>query len=202
MIELIKSGGKTMIFLFLTSFVALGYIIEKFLNIHFERKKLGMYRKLVENPSLSLEDITKRVKKDDATIAFVLKSVIECKDLSREENIELTHSILRHELSRLEKGIEVIEISASISPLLGLLGTVIGLLEIFTIIAQKGASNPSDLSGGIAKALITTVAGLIIAIPSYAAHSYFSKKYEDLAIEIDKYAILLVSRIYGARNNV
>jgi biopolymer transport protein ExbB len=203
MLELIRAGGKTMIFLFLTSFVSLGYIIEKFFSLYFEKKKLAVYKKYLEAPSMKWEEFSGKLRKDDSTTAVVLRNVLENRSMSREENTEITHAILRHEISSLEKGIEVIEIAASVSPLLGLLGTVIGLLEIFSVIAKKGVGgDPSDLSGGIAKALITTVVGLIIAIPSYAAHAYFSKKIEDLVVEIDKYVVILISKIYGTGKDV
>lgn len=203
MFEFIRAGGKTMIVLLLTSFVSLGYIIEKFISFHFERKKINTYRKWLEGPSFPLEEFSKKLENDDSTIAIVLKSAITNRNLSREENIELTRSILRHEISSLERGLEVIGIAASVSPLLGLLGTVLGLVEIFSVIAQKGVGgDPSTLSGGISKALVATVAGLVVAIPSYAAHSYFFKKMEDIVIEIDKYAIFFISKFYGDKKNV
>jgi biopolymer transport protein ExbB len=202
MLELIKAGGKTMIFLFLTSFISLGYIIEKFFSLYFEKKKLAVYKKYLEAPSIKWEEFSGKLRGDDSATAVVLRNALENRNMTHDENIEITHAILRHEISSLEKGIEVIEIAASVSPLLGLLGTVIGLLEIFSVIAKKGVGgDPSDLSGGIAKALITTVVGLIIAIPSYAAHAYFSKKIEDLVVEIDKYVVILISKIYSTGKN-
>ena len=200
MIELIKTGGTTIIFLLVVSVISLGFIIEKFFSLHYLRKKLNNYRKIFEKPSFSLDDLKRKLKKDDSTSAVILKNTFENSSMPKEENREITRSLLRHEISLLEKGLEIIEIAASISPLLGLLGTVIGMVEAFSAISAKGIGDPSVFSQSISKALITTVIGLIIAIPSYTAYLYFSKKVEDLVVETDKYATILTTRIYGEKN--
>lgn len=83
------------------------------------------------------------------------------------------NNLLNKQIYNLETGLNTIKIIASISPLLGLLGTVIGVLNSFDAIAKQGLGNPSIFSAGISIALITTVAGLIVAIPHYIAYNYF-----------------------------
>ncbi|MCK5708587.1 MAG: MotA/TolQ/ExbB proton channel family protein [Candidatus Aureabacteria bacterium] len=200
MIELIKTGGTTMIFLLIVSVVSLGFIIEKFISLRFERKRLNNYKRIIEKHNFSISDLSKVLKKDESTSATILKNVLENSSMAKDENTDITRSLLRHEISVLEKGLEIIEISASISPLLGLLGTVIGMIEAFSAISSQGIGDPSVFSHSISKALITTVVGLIVAIPSYAAYLFFSKKVEDIVAETDKYATILTTSLYGKKN--
>jgi biopolymer transport protein ExbB len=95
---------------------------------------------------------------------------------------------------KLEFGLNTIKIIASIAPLLGLLGTVIGILSAFRVIAQDGLSNPSLFAGGISMALITTVGGLIVAIPHYIGYNYLVGVLDDLEIELEE---KIVPNIFG-----
>ena len=92
--------------------------------------------------------------------------------LSGEALIELIKQEIQSYMHGLEKGINTIKIIAQIAPLLGLLGTVVGVLMAFKVISQTGMSNPANFAEGISVALITTVGGLIVAIPHFIAHSY------------------------------
>jgi len=88
---------------------------------------------------------------------------------------------------------------ASVTPLLGLLGTVIGMIDVFTVITDAGVGNPGVLAGGIAKALITTAAGLSVAIPALMFHRYFNSRVTKLAIGMEEQALKLVEVIKGER---
>lgn len=96
------------------------------------------------------------------------------KDNNEEFSIKSLDNILTKEMSKLEFGINTIQIIATIAPLLGLLGTVIGVLQSFDSIAKLGLGDPSIFSAGISIALITTVAGMIVAIPHFIAYNYFA----------------------------
>lgn len=96
------------------------------------------------------------------------------KNNNEEFNIKSLDNILAKEMSRLEYGINTIKIIATIAPLLGLLGTVIGVLHSFDSISKLGLGDPSIFSAGISIALITTVAGMIVAIPHFIAYNYFA----------------------------
>ena len=95
---------------------------------------------------------------------------------------------------RMESGLNTIKIIASIAPLLGLLGTVIGILSAFRVIADAGLSNPSLFAGGIAMALLTTVGGLIVAIPHFVGYNYLVSALDNYEIELEK---RLVRDLYG-----
>lgn len=90
---------------------------------------------------------------------------------------------------KLESGLNTIKIIASVSPLLGLLGTVLGILSAFKVISQQGLSDPSLFAGGIAMALITTVGGLIVAIPHFIGYNYLVGVLDDLEIQVEKDAV-------------
>ncbi len=98
--------------------------------------------------------------------------------------IERMRAVGRVEMERLERGLTVLEIIAAATPLLGLLGTVLGMMEVFSVITAEGIGDPQVLAGGISKALITTVAGLSVAIPTLAFHSLFTRRVNALAAEM------------------
>jgi biopolymer transport protein ExbB len=88
-----------------------------------------------------------------------------------------------------------LETVAAIAPLLGLLGTVIGMIKVFTVISTQGAGQASLLAGGISEALITTATGLVIGIPILVAFNFFTNKAENYILDIEKYSTALLHRI-------
>ena len=90
------------------------------------------------------------------------------------------------QIQKLESGLGTVKIIASIAPLIGLLGTVVGVLTAFDAIAQQGLGDPSIFSGGISIALITTVAGLIVAIPHYIGYNYFIGLLDTIELKLEK----------------
>jgi biopolymer transport protein ExbB len=111
--------------------------------------------------------------------------------------INLIKDEVSSEIHKLEFGLNTIKIIASISPLLGLLGTVIGILSAFQVIAEKGLSDPSLFAGGISMALITTVGGLIVAIPHFIGHNYLVGLLDDVEIRLEK---MVISKIFMGVN--
>ena len=103
------------------------------------------------------------------------------------------------EIIKLESGIPVLEVIITIAPLLGLLGTVSGLVDVFSVIGTEGTQslNSQAIADGIAKALNTTIAGLVVAVPSVIAHSYFVKKIETMAVHMEGLMEQVVSAIYS-----
>ncbi len=105
----------------------------------------------------------------------------------------------RHVVHELERYLETLGTIAAISPLLGLLGTVLGMVEVFTEITTQGVGNPTALAGGIATALITTAAGLTVAIPALIGYRYFRNRVDTLVVEMEKEAIKLVEALHRRR---
>ena len=108
----------------------------------------------------------------------------------------------RHVVHELERYLETLGTIAAVSPLLGLLGTVIGMVEVFTTITSQGVGNPTALAGGIAQALITTAAGLTVAIPALIGYRYFRNRVDTLVVDMEKEAIKLVEALHRRQEKV
>jgi biopolymer transport protein ExbB len=197
--ELIVKGGPLMFLILLCSVIALAVVIERLFYL---------YRSRIDTSSF-MDDIAKTLKRNkimeaidrcNATpgpISQILKAGILKHDRSRLEIKEAIEDAGIHEVPRLEKNLPVLATIAHISPLLGLLGTVTGMVRSFQVIELKAVSlmpvNPGDLAGGIWEALITTVAGLSVAIPTYVAYNFLVSKVDGFVLEMEKSATDLVN---------
>ncbi len=101
----------------------------------------------------------------------------------------------RQQVRSLKRWLGILETVAGIAPLLGLLGTVLGMIDVFEVIEQMGVGQAKALSGGISQALITTVAGLFIGIPALIAYNYLSSRSDNLILDIEKYTLVLLNKI-------
>src|SRR6202048_4120142 len=118
----------------------------------------------------------------------------------RSENVETVQTRARHEMVRLEKGLVVLEVIIGIAPLIGLIGTVSGLVHVFASLGVSATSaDPKQIARGISEALNCTVFGLGIAVPSLIAFVYFSKKVEVLSVEMESLVTDLLSKCYYGR---
>lgn len=118
---------------------------------------------------------------------------------SREIMKEAINDVGRQVVADLERYLNTLGTIASVSPLLGLLGTVFGMIDIFTVIIDAGVGNPGVLAGGISEALLTTAAGLTVAIPSLMFHRYFNGRVNQFALAMEEEALNLVEVIKGER---
>jgi biopolymer transport protein ExbB len=121
---------------------------------------------------------------------------------SREVMKDSIEEIGRHVVLDLERFLNTLGTIASVSPLLGLLGTVIGMIKVFNAITEHGVGNPSVLAGGISEALITTAAGLSVAIPSLMMHRYFRGQVDQLVASMEREALKMVEVLHGEREPV
>jgi biopolymer transport protein ExbB len=96
----------------------------------------------------------------------------------------------------LERGLTMLEIIANVSPLIGLLGTVLGMVTVFDAVTAQGLGNPQILAAGISQALITTIAGLCVAIPALAFHGIYSKRVDELSIEMQERATAFLAKLH------
>jgi biopolymer transport protein ExbB len=106
----------------------------------------------------------------------------------------------RHETARLFRYLGTLATVVGISPLLGLFGTVTGMINVFQTIAQTGCGQAAQLSGGISQALITTATGLLIAIPSLVAHNYFQEKAQVIVTDLERESLRVLRSLYLAPN--
>lgn len=199
MIEWIVRGGPMMIPILLCSVIAFALIIERFMYI--KGIKINT-RKFMGEISYSLkrnraDEAIDMCDKSPGPLPKILKAGILKYDRSRQEVREAIEDAALHEIPKLEKNVGVLGTIAQISPLLGFLGTAIGLAEIFQKIqVMSAASNPvtpADISGGMWQALISMVAGLLVAIPTLTAYNYFVTKINYTIREMEISATDLVS---------
>ena len=188
-----------MIPLLICSLVSITFILERGFAL---RRKLILQQDLkraIDQLTLkgSLEPIERLAAPQRSVLA---RLVIKCLDhlaWSKAENVESLQTAARNEVVQMERGLVVLEITVGLAPLLGLLGTISGLISIFEGIGSAGlATEGVVIARGIAEALNTTVGGLIVAIPALIAHSYYSKKIETLAAELESMCMDLLAKLY------
>ncbi|MGB2600224.1 MAG: MotA/TolQ/ExbB proton channel family protein [Candidatus Omnitrophota bacterium] len=196
---LIIKGGPLMFLILLCSVIALAVFLERMWRLYQSRINTEEFMEDIAE-TLKRNKIMEAIDRCNATpgpIAGILKAGILKHDRSRIEIKEAIEDAGLHEVPRLEKNLGVLATIAHISPLLGLLGTVTGMVHSFQVIEQKAVSlmpvNPGDLAGGIWEALITTVAGLSVAIPTYVAYNFLVSKVDGFVLEMEKSATDLVN---------
>jgi biopolymer transport protein ExbB len=197
-IELLRQGGWPMIPLGICSLVGLAIILERFVSLRRHAVIDAEVEQMVDqfNGDSSADDAISKCRRARGPYARIIEEVLHARGHDRAYAIETMHSTGRAQLGYLERGLTVLEIIANISPLIGLLGTVLGMVTIFNAITTEGLGRPEVLSEGISKALITTVAGLCVAIPALAFHSWFSRRADDLAIEMQNRATGFVAKLW------
>lgn len=196
-IELLQQGGIVMYPLVLCSVVSLAIVIEKLITLRRKRVIVPEVQRVIEAIS-STEDVSLAqtvCKQHQGPYAAIMQVGLH--------NHQMPAPVLKEEMSHqgrrqvrsLERGLGVLETVAAVSPILGLLGTVVGMIKVFKIISIQGVGEASALSGGISEALLTTAAGLTVAIPALVFYNYFSLKAENLVHEIEDHAGDLVRQL-------
>lgn len=182
----------------LTSFVGLTYIVERGLMLRWNR----VLPREVENAvdtcrSAADRQVIRQVcEKHPSPLARLLLAAEKNLDLPKEENESALQTRARHEIVGLERGLVVLEIIVGIAPLLGLVGTIYGMMGLFGHLGESGLGDNTHLASGISIILQFTMSGLLIAIPSLIAWSYYSKKVEMLAVEMENVCADFLRRQY------
>ena len=206
--DFIVKGGPIMGLIILCSIMAFAVFLERiwFLRgARIDTKKFmqAISDKVKNNKVMETLDMCNMTR---GPIARILKSGIMKYDRPRHDIKEAIEDAGVHEVPLLEKNLGVLATIAHIAPLLGLLGTVVGMLKAFQVIEQKAMSmvpvNPGDLAGGIWEALITTVAGLSIAIPTYVAYNYLVSRVDNFVLDMEKSATELVNLLSEQKETV
>jgi biopolymer transport protein ExbB len=196
-LEFLAKGGIIMYPLFLCSIAALAVIIEKSISLRRRQVIVPEVVSVLDNLK-GPNDFGLAVsicEKHHGPFANIIRTSLENHALPREELKETLLDQGRQEVHQLERGLGVLETVAGIAPLLGLLGTVLGILKVFEVISVMGVGQATALAGGISEALITTIAGLFIGIPALVAYNYFAHRAEGLVLEIEKYSNRLLNKI-------
>ncbi len=189
--------------LIFTSVVGLAFIIERAFALRWRRVIPPEVEAAVQSCQ-SAEDVPmlRRVcQQHDSPMSRLLLMSAEHLDWPKAENVDAVQSRARQEITRLERGLVVLEIIVGIAPLLGLVGTIAGMMTLFGDIGQSGLNDASRLAKGIALILNATLIGLLIAIPSLIFWSYYSKKVERIAVDMETLCDEFVRRQYREELN-
>jgi biopolymer transport protein ExbB len=188
MLEFLQAGGPFMYVLVATSIIALALILERSLALRWGR----VIPPTVEETMISCRDqedvdrLRLLCEESNSPLSQLLVTAVDHLNLPRSDTVEALQTQARHVIVQLERGLVFLEIIVGIAPLMGLVGTIHGLIRMFGDLGKTGLGDNSVVAAGIAIALNTTLTGLLIAIPSLVAWSYYSKKVEVMAIEMER----------------
>lgn len=201
MTEIIIAGGWIMAPIIFCSVLALGIVFERYWALRRSRvlppKLVGQIWEWLDHSEMDQTRI--EAVQDSSPLGRVLAAGLVNRNHSREIMKESIEDCGRHVAHELERFIGALGTIAAITPLLGLLGTVLGMIKVFTVITTSGVGSPGELAGGISQALITTAAGLSVAIPSLILHRLLKAKVDGLVVGMEEQAIRLVETLHGER---
>lgn len=199
MLELIKAGGWLMLPIVLCSVIAFGIVAERLWTLR---------RKRVTPPHLAAEawrwlqkgelsDDHIKALRNNSPLGRILAAGLTQRHGDRSQIKEAVEDTGRHVVHELERYLNTLGTIAAITPLLGLLGTVIGMVRVFTAITAHGVGDPGALAGGISEALLTTAGGLTVAIPALIAYRYLRGRVDELVVDMEREAMKLVDALTG-----
>ena len=203
MLEMIKAGGWLMAPILLCSAAAMAITIERFWTL--QRKRIAPSDLVVQvwqwaRAGVLTEERIRAVAKG-SPLGRVLAAGLVSRDRSRELMKERIEDVGRHVVHELERYLNTLGTIASITPLLGLLGTVIGMIRVFAVITTQGVGDAGVLAGGISQALITTAAGLTVAIPSLFFYRYFRSRVDELVVTMERETLKMVEALDGVHRS-
>lgn len=202
MFELVQAGGWLMIPIILCSIIAAAICVERSWTLRSNqvapRNLLAQVWSWIKNNEMDQRRL--RELRNHSPLGQILAAGINNHRRGRELMKESIEEVANHVVHELERYLNTLGTVAAISPLLGLLGTVIGMIKVFSSIQLEGTGNAAVLAGGISEALITTAAGLTIAIPSLFFYRYFQRKVDELVINMEQEALKLVEVLMTETN--
>lgn len=200
MLELVKAGGWLMVPILACSVIAMGIVAERFWTLQSRRAAprnlaVQVWRWARDG---ELDAARLRVLRDGSPLGRILAAGLSARHLDRERMKEQIEDVGRHVVHDMERYLNTLGTIASITPLLGLLGTVIGMIDVFAVITTQGIGDAGVLAGGISKALITTAAGLTVAIPSLMFYRYFRGRVDELVVTMEQEALKMVEALHAS----
>jgi len=186
------------ILLIVTSVVGLTFIVERGLALRWKKVVPPEIEAAVDacQSRADTDRLKRACEKHPSPLGRLLGIALERLHWPKEENVDALQTRARHEIVKLERGLVVLEIIVGIAPLLGLVGTILGMMTTFEGVGQMGLNDAAGLARGIALILKATLIGLLIAIPALISWSYYTKKVEMLAVEMETVCDELVRRLY------
>lgn len=200
--ELVRAGGWLMLPLILCSILTVAISIERFVRL---RRSQVLPKALIDDSSLRPEDIVENLEQNvevqNSALAHILKAGFDHRDHGEKFARAQMEVAASQEISYLEKNINFLGTLSAVAPLLGLLGTVVGIIESFLVIDFGSAGSPSLMIPGISKALITTAVGMLIAIPALVAYRYFQRLVQDYIAELEQQSTLFHASLFYKRSS-
>lgn len=199
MFQLIAAGGWVMPLIIVCSIIALAICIERYIALNAQR---------IAPPHL-LASVWQQLKNDEldgprlkqlrlgSPLGAILAAGLANRTQGRDVMKESIQEAASHVVHDLEKYLNTLGTVAAIAPLLGLLGTVVGMIRVFTEITVQGTGNANALAGGISEALLTTAAGLIVAIPALVMHRYYTGRIDSIVVGLEQETIKLVDALHA-----
>jgi biopolymer transport protein ExbB len=197
MLEIMIAGGWLMVPIILCSIIAVAIVLERFLALRAGRVLPAAIPAQVRQWASQHELDAKHIEqlRRSSPMGRVLAAALENRDRAREVIKEAIEDTGRHVVHELERFLNTLGTIAGITPLLGLLGTVVGMIKVFSSIMVHGVGDPNELAGGISEALITTAAGLTVAIPSFFFYRYFRGLVRAYVVQMEQQALMLMQAI-------
>jgi biopolymer transport protein ExbB len=197
MIEFLRQGGPVMWPLLICSVLAVAIIVERMINL---RPAKVLPEDEVEHlGSLIggglLEQAEDYCERRPGPLTNIVAAALEARGESADSNRQVVVDQGRQEVPRLQRYLGILGTVASVSPLLGLLGTVLGMIEVFQVVSSQGIGQAESLAGGISEAMITTATGLTIAIPALVAYNAFSDRANAMILEMERLALAFIKQI-------
>ncbi len=192
--DIVSAGGLLMMPIIICSIIALAIVAERFWTL---KKEKILPTNLVADvwrmaSSKQLTDEKVREIQQESPLGRILAAGLMTRTQERESMKASIEEVGGHVAHELERYLSALGTIAAITPLLGLLGTVIGMIKVFTNITTVGVGNPAQLAGGISQALITTAGGLMVAIPALMFYRYFRNRVDGLVVDMEKESLKLV----------
>ena len=199
--EIIAAGGWLMIPIILCSIAVIGISLERYWTLNpakiAPKQQLSQVWGDIQNNNLDSEKL--RSLRRSSQLGRILAAGLSNSRHGREIMKDSIQEAANQVVHDLERFIGVLGTIAAIAPLFGLLGTVIGMIKVFTALNLEGAGNAAVLAGGISEALITTAAGLTVAIPAMIAHRFYSRRVDSLVVSMEQEAVKLVDALHSDR---
>ncbi|WP_020676336.1 MotA/TolQ/ExbB proton channel family protein [Geopsychrobacter electrodiphilus] len=201
MFELFKMGGALMYPILVCSIIALAIFFDRIWTYHSLKRSTAPLFREVERLIIAehYEQALNLCHQQDTPMGRILQVALKHRGTSRAHIKTLVEEVGHRETASLERYLGLLGTIATIAPLLGLLGTVLGMIRAFNVMATQGVGTPATLGGGISEALLTTAAGLSLAVPTILLHKYLSSRVDRAILEMEEYSMQIVDLIGETR---
>jgi biopolymer transport protein ExbB len=197
MLELFQMGGALMYPILICSIIALAIFLDRVWTYQsLKRSSAPLFNEVVRLVRAGqCEQALQLCQQQGTPMGRILQVPLRHQGASRAHLKTLAEEVGHRETAALERYLGLLGTIATISPLLGLLGTVLGMIRAFTVIASEGVGTPATLGGGISEALLTTAAGLSVAVPTILLHKYLSSRVDNSILEMEEYTMRIVDLV-------